>query len=59
MYTVQKLKPLRLGTSSDLLVGQRVFAIGNPFGLDHTYASATLMFFLYPSFDADTPHTRA
>jgi S1-C subfamily serine protease len=30
------LVPLRLGESSDLEVGQKVFAIGNPFGLDHT-----------------------
>lgn len=28
----QVLRPIRVGTSSDLLVGQRVFAIGNPFG---------------------------
>jgi len=31
-----ELKPVALGSSDDLLVGQRVFAIGNPFGLDHT-----------------------
>lgn len=32
----QELKPVELGTSANLLVGQKVFAIGNPFGLDHT-----------------------
>jgi len=32
----EKLAPLTLGTSSTLLVGQRVLAVGNPFGLDHS-----------------------
>ena len=31
-----KLRPIAIGTSKDLLVGQKVFAIGNPFGLDQT-----------------------
>jgi S1-C subfamily serine protease len=31
-----KLLPIGVGTSRDLLVGQRVYAIGNPFGLDQT-----------------------
>jgi len=31
-----QLKPIALGTSHDLQVGQKVLAIGNPFGLDHT-----------------------
>jgi S1-C subfamily serine protease len=31
-----KLPPIAVGTSRDLLVGQRVYAIGNPFGLDQT-----------------------
>jgi S1-C subfamily serine protease len=30
------LKPLAVGASTGLEVGQKVFAIGNPFGLDHT-----------------------
>ncbi|MCG3191503.1 MAG: hypothetical protein DIJKHBIC_00731 [Thermoanaerobaculia bacterium] len=31
-----KLRPIQVGTSKDLQVGQKVFAIGNPFGLDQT-----------------------
>ena len=31
-----KLPPIAIGTSRELLVGQRVYAIGNPFGLDQT-----------------------
>ena len=31
-----KLKPIQIGTSKDLQVGQKVYAIGNPFGLDQT-----------------------
>ncbi len=31
-----RLKPIPIGTASDLMVGQSVFAIGNPFGLDQT-----------------------
>ncbi|MCJ7679102.1 MAG: trypsin-like peptidase domain-containing protein, partial [Candidatus Aminicenantes bacterium] len=30
------LNPLVIGTSGDLQVGQKVIAIGNPFGFDHT-----------------------
>lgn len=39
---VDKLKPITLGQSSNLLVGQRVYAIGNPFGLDHTLTSGII-----------------
>jgi len=31
-----KLTPIPMGTSRDLQVGQKVYAIGNPFGLDQT-----------------------
>jgi S1-C subfamily serine protease len=33
---VPDLTPVTPGTSRDLLVGQKVIAIGNPFGFDHT-----------------------
>ncbi len=32
----EKLKPIVIGESANLKVGQKVFAIGNPFGLDQT-----------------------
>lgn len=31
-----KLRPIQIGSSHDLKVGQATYAIGNPFGLDHT-----------------------
>ncbi|XP_034206766.1 protease Do-like 1, chloroplastic isoform X2 [Prunus dulcis] len=37
-----KLRPIPIGVSADLLVGQKVFAIGNPFGLDHTLTTGVI-----------------
>ncbi len=37
-----KLQPLAIGASGDLLVGQKVFAIGNPFGLDQTLTTGVV-----------------
>jgi S1-C subfamily serine protease len=37
-----KLTPLLVGTSADLEVGQKVFAIGNPFGLDQTLTTGVI-----------------
>lgn len=34
--------PILIGSSADLKVGQKVFAIGNPFGLDHTLTSGII-----------------
>jgi S1-C subfamily serine protease len=36
------LEPLVPGTSQNLLVGQHVLAIGNPFGLDHTLSTGVI-----------------
>jgi S1-C subfamily serine protease len=36
------LSPITIGRSAGLLVGQKVFAIGNPFGLDQTITSGII-----------------
>jgi S1-C subfamily serine protease len=40
--TPPKLRPIPLGTSADLQVGQAVLAIGNPFGLDQTLTTGVV-----------------
>lgn len=37
-----RLTPIPIGTSKDLRVGQRVYAIGNPFGYDHTLTTGVI-----------------
>jgi len=37
-----RLRPIPVGTSKDLQVGQYVFAIGNPFGLDQTLTTGVI-----------------
>ncbi len=38
----EKLVPMLIGDSHDLRVGQKVLAIGNPFGLDHTLTTGVV-----------------
>jgi S1-C subfamily serine protease len=38
----EKLKPIAVGTSQDLQVGQTTLAIGNPFGLDQTLTTGVI-----------------
>ena len=38
----KSLHPIPLGTSGNLLVGQKVFAIGNPFGFDQTLTTGVI-----------------
>jgi S1-C subfamily serine protease len=37
-----KLRPITVGSSSNLRVGQQTLAIGNPFGLDHTLTTGVV-----------------
>ncbi len=38
----EKLKPINIGSSNNLIVGQFVMAIGNPYGLDHTLTTGVI-----------------
>lgn len=38
----EKLHPIKLGSSDNLIVGQKVLAIGNPFGFEHTLTTGII-----------------
>jgi S1-C subfamily serine protease len=52
----EKLTPITVGSSHDLKVGQRVLAIGNPFGLDHTLTTG-IVSALHRSIESMTKRT--
>jgi S1-C subfamily serine protease len=52
----EKLSPIIIGSSHDLKVGQKVLAIGNPFGLDHTLTTG-IVSALHRSIDSMTNRT--
>lgn len=39
---IEVLKPIKVGSYADLKVGQSVYAIGNPFGLDYTLTTGVI-----------------
>lgn len=39
---LSRLRPMPIGSSQDLQVGQKVYAIGNPFGLDQTLTTGVI-----------------
>ncbi|MBL8636226.1 MAG: trypsin-like peptidase domain-containing protein [Myxococcales bacterium] len=39
---IKDLPSLKIGTASDLMIGETVIAIGNPFGLSHTVTSGVI-----------------
>ncbi|HKD54791.1 MAG TPA: trypsin-like peptidase domain-containing protein [Steroidobacteraceae bacterium] len=53
---MEKLSPIVVGSSHDLKVGQKVLAIGNPFGLDHTLTTG-IVSALHRSIDSMTNRT--
>jgi S1-C subfamily serine protease len=39
---IPNLRPIKVGSSTNLSVGQSTYAIGNPFGLDHTLTTGVI-----------------